>query len=376
MAKWRILIVDDEEDIRSIVRAALSAKYEVVEAVDGLDALEKLELAQPDFVILDVMMPMMNGFEACAAIRRHPAFKDISVLFLSALNTKEDMMKGYASGANLYLTKPFDPARLVRNVDLFFEQNTPPPRPGRYTLEELKEIERKGAEAIANARATRRPVVGGAPAAPTAAAPAPPKPEAAAPPRPAAPTPTPAPPPKTSAATPLSGTPRVLIADDDEDFLQVVRTALIPDFEVITAINGIEAIERITTCQPDLVALDAMVPKMSGFQLCQSLRRNSRYARTPIMFISGKTTPKDREYAMRIGANDFLPKPFEIDELKRRLLALTQLPTFKVYPKALSYQAIEALDNRRRNELEERKDRLARKEESELEKFLREHGQQ
>jgi DNA-binding response OmpR family regulator len=366
MAKWRILIVDDEEDIRSIVRAALSSKYEIVEAVDGLDALEKLELAQPDFVILDVMMPMMNGFEACAAIRRHPAFKDISVLFLSALNTKEDMMKGYSAGANLYLTKPFDPQRLVRNVDLFFEQNTPPPRPGRCTLEELKEIEKKGAEAIAKTRAERRPVVGTQAATPNAA---PPTPAPAAPPKPPAPAQAPAPTP----AAPLTGTPRVLIADDDEDLLTVIRTTLMPEFEVITALNGIEAIERITTCQPDIVALDAMMPKMSGFQLCQSLRRNSRYARTPIMFISGKTTPKDREYAMRIGANDFLPKPFEMDELKRRLVALTQLPTFKVYPKALSYAAIEALENRRRNELEERKDRLARKEESELEKFLREH---
>src|SRR5438046_8418180 len=106
--KWRILIVDDEDDIRTIVRASLASKYEIIEARDGLDALEKIELGEPDFVVLDVMMPLMDGFQTCEAIRRHPRYKHLSVLFLSALNSKEDMKKGYGAGANLYLTKPFD----------------------------------------------------------------------------------------------------------------------------------------------------------------------------------------------------------------------------------------------------------------------------
>ena len=107
MMKRRILVVDDEQDIRSIIRSALAARYEVVEAQDGLDALAKLELVEPDFIILDVMMPLMDGVETCRAIRRHPRYQSISVLFLSAMNTKDDLKKGYGAGANLYLTKPF-----------------------------------------------------------------------------------------------------------------------------------------------------------------------------------------------------------------------------------------------------------------------------
>lgn len=127
--KWRILLVDDEPDVRLIVRTTLQDKYEIVEAHDGLDALEKVERYEPDFIIMDVMMPLMDGFEACLAIRRTPAFKDIPVMFLSALGKKDDIKKGYSSGANLYLTKPFDPPRLLKNVDVFFE--TTPPHNGR-----------------------------------------------------------------------------------------------------------------------------------------------------------------------------------------------------------------------------------------------------
>ncbi|MBX7246276.1 MAG: response regulator [Candidatus Sumerlaeaceae bacterium] len=374
MSKKRILIVDDEPDIRAIVKAALSVKYEVVEAVDGLDALEKLELAEPDFVVLDIMMPMMDGFQTCAAIRKHPDFKDISVLFLSALTSKEDMKHGYEVGASLYLTKPFDPQRLLRNVDLFFETNTPPLRPNRYTIEEIKEFEKQGAQALAAARAAKRG--GGSAPQPAQQKPAPPA-------RPTAPA---APPPAAQASEPLPekgpgswipdnvGMTRVLVVDDDADLLQIVKMCIEQDFEVLTAMDGIEAIEKITSYQPDLIVLDAMMPKMSGFQLCQSLRRNARYAKTPMMFVSGKTTPRDRDYALRIGANDFLPKPFEPSELRAKLQGLMQLPTFRIYPKTLTYAQLQAWENRRRNDLENKQTRLLRKEETELEKFLRQHS--
>jgi len=347
MPKWRILIVDDEDDIRSIVRAALSAKYEVVEARDGLEALEKLDLAEPDFVILDVMMPLMDGFQTCEAIRRHPRFKELSVLFLSALNSREDMMKGYGAGANLYLTKPFDPSRLVRNVDVFFETNAMTYRRKKFTLEELRALENQGADALANAKVS-------------------PGPAAELP----GPNATPAPP----APAPAGGAkPRVLIVDDEDEMRILIRAVLSSRFETFTAADGVQAIERITTYQPDIILLDAMMPKMSGYQLCQSLRRNARFQKTPILFVSAKASARDRDYAMRIGADDFLAKPFENADLEQRVVQMTQKPGFKVYPKTLSATQIEELENRRRSHLQETQDRLTRKEENDLEKFLKEH---
>jgi DNA-binding response OmpR family regulator len=396
MSKRRILIVDDEADIRAIVRATLSAKYEVVEAQDGLDAAEKLDLVEPDFVVLDVMMPLMDGFETCQVIRNHPRFCNTSVLFLSALNTKEDMVKGYGAGANLYLTKPFDPSRLLRNVDVFFEEKSPPVTHKRFTLEEIREIERQGPSAISAAKASGK--------VPSAA----PPPAAPAPPPVAEPSPPPARPEADSSvadqtekpwyadkkitstaetseelsatATPPAVEPsapartRILVVDDDEEIVTVVCAALDPDYEVITANNGIEAIEKITTYQPDIVVLDALLPKMSGYQLCQSLRHNARYSKTPILFISGKTTPRDRDYALRVGGTDFLPKPFEASELKKRIIKLTHHESFILHPKTLNADQIFLNERRKKKELENRQDRLHMKQETELEKFLRENA--
>lgn len=168
--------------------------------------------------------------------------------------------------------------------------------------------------------------------------------------------------------------PRVLIVDDDIQLLLVCRGALDQEFEVVQATNGIEAIEKITTYQPDIIVLDAMLPKMSGYQLCQSLRRNPRFAKTPILFASGKTSPRDREYAKRIGASDFLAKPFEMAELRKRIHDLMQSEGFIMHPKTLTFDMLYEMENKRRIALEEHEDRLHRKEESELEKFLRENS--
>lgn len=409
MPNWRILIVDDEEDIRKIVRASLATKYEVVEAQDGLDALEKLELAEPDFVVLDVMMPLMNGFETCAAIRRHARFKGTPVLFLSALNTKDDMKKGYGVGANLYLTKPFDPARLLRNVDVFFEENPPVFTRKRYTLDDLKELATKGTHALAEAHAESDvklvaisdedlqeiPLATPEIAPPPPLEVPPPEPEE---PAPQAPTErawyedrkitraseTKAPPPSkvpgASEPTPLyhrhqagPPKPRLLFVDDDQSILLMARTYLQDDYEFATALDGIEAIEKITALQPDIIVLDAMMPKMSGYQLCQSLRRNARFAKTPILFVSTKSTQREHDYALRIGGTDFLAKPFDSHQLIECLHKIQKSPDFRIQPKAIDLMQLAEVENSRKKQLEEHQDRLHRKEESELEKFLREH---
>lgn len=360
MPKRRILIVDDESDIRAIVRATLSSKYEVVEAHDGLDAAQKLDLVEPDFVILDVMMPLMDGYDTCQVIRKHPRFKDIPVLFLSALGSKENIVKGYGAGANLYLTKPFEPARLLKVVDMFFEEKNPPYQRKKFTIEELEKLEHLEPDAIAEAHASGElPAV----AKETLSKPAPQVEKQA---------PSPAPPPRTAA---VPQKPRVIIVDDEEDVVSIGLMALRDEFEVAGALDGMEAIEKITIYEPDIIVLDVMLPKMSGYQLCQSLRRNKRFAQTPIVVVSAKASPRDQDYALRIGANAFLAKPFDPEVLRATLRTIVKQPWFRIYPKHLTAQQMEAEENRRRKELEEHVDKVTRKQETELEKFLREHGQ-
>ncbi len=327
MAKWRILIVDDEEDVRMIVRTTISSKYEVVEAKDGLDALEKVERYQPDFVVMDVMMPLMNGFEACQAIRKNPNYREIPVLFLSALGSKEDMKKGYASGANLYLTKPFDPPRLLKNIDVFFERTPPEKKSKRYTIEEIETFEREG----------RVPVTPGGREYDLGKADTQrdfPEPEPATPrkaPAPSAPAPPPVDP---------SVLPRVMAVDDDREMCRLIRMTCKDVYEVVFAHDGMEAIELLIRYQPDLLILDIMLPKMNGFQLCQSLRSNRAFKHMPILMCSAKGAEKDINLAKRIGANDYLVKPFGATELLRKLEEMRQLPGFRVRPKTYSMAQI------------------------------------
>ena len=104
MDKRQILVVDDEDEIREVIRILLESEgFEIREARDGDEALQMVS-PQTDLIILDVMMPGINGIEACREIRRQ---QNIPVLFLSALGEEEDLLAGYAVGADDYIVKPF-----------------------------------------------------------------------------------------------------------------------------------------------------------------------------------------------------------------------------------------------------------------------------
>jgi len=107
---YRVLIVDDDEDARILLTRALSKssrRFEISTAADGLQALERLVSARPHLVITDIMMPRMNGFDLCAAVRGDPATAAIPLIMLTALEDDADRRRGFAVGANEYLTKPF-----------------------------------------------------------------------------------------------------------------------------------------------------------------------------------------------------------------------------------------------------------------------------
>ena len=115
----RILIVDDEPDIRQLVSDVLESgtgEYEINHAVDGEDALKKVATKKPDLVILDIMMPRMDGLETCRRLRASEATKSIPVILLTVKAGMESRDEGFGCGADLYMTKPFDPEELRRMV--------------------------------------------------------------------------------------------------------------------------------------------------------------------------------------------------------------------------------------------------------------------
>jgi len=118
----KILAVDDEKHIVRLVQVNLErAGYAVVTASDGKEALEKVQAENPDLVVLDVMMPYMDGFEVLQNLRRNPATRDIPVIMLTAKAQDADVFKGWQSGVDCYLTKPFNPMELLSFVKRIFD---------------------------------------------------------------------------------------------------------------------------------------------------------------------------------------------------------------------------------------------------------------
>ena len=118
----KILACDDEKHIVRLVQVNLErAGYEVITAGDGKEALQKVEEETPDLVVLDVMMPYMDGFEVLQSMRRNPATRDIPVIMLTAKAQDADVFKGWQSGVDCYLTKPFNPMELIAFVKRIFK---------------------------------------------------------------------------------------------------------------------------------------------------------------------------------------------------------------------------------------------------------------
>lgn len=114
----KILIVEDEESLLKLESILLTTKGYLVQGVTtGLAALEAIEEEVPDLVLLDVMLPKMDGFEVCSRIKQNPDTQDIPVVLLTAKKTPEDIARGQAVGADHYITKPFKSAMVMDIIE-------------------------------------------------------------------------------------------------------------------------------------------------------------------------------------------------------------------------------------------------------------------
>ncbi|MGZ3496980.1 MAG: GGDEF domain-containing response regulator [Vulcanimicrobiaceae bacterium] len=116
-AAHRILVVDDDRNLRKIITTNLElAGYRVIEAANGEEALSIIDRAQPDLVLLDIMMPVMDGYETVRRIRKHPVSSHVPIIMLTAKSEVEDKITGFDAGADDYMTKPFGPQELLARV--------------------------------------------------------------------------------------------------------------------------------------------------------------------------------------------------------------------------------------------------------------------
>lgn len=113
----KILIVDDEAHIRGLIEQTLEdledEGVELLTASNGEEALDTIQEEKPNLVFLDVMMPKLSGFDVCNSVKNHLGLKDIYIILLTAKGQEYDKQKGYEVGADLYMTKPFDPDEIL-----------------------------------------------------------------------------------------------------------------------------------------------------------------------------------------------------------------------------------------------------------------------
>jgi signal transduction histidine kinase len=146
-----VLIVDDDPTAREALVAILEGEgYELQQAKDGIQALKVLKQLQPDLILLDVMMPAMDGFEVCRRIRATPSLAEVPIILLTALDDRDSLLRGIESGADDFLSKPPDRRELVARVRTITRLN-------RYrTLMEQRENIRRMAERVVAAQEEER----------------------------------------------------------------------------------------------------------------------------------------------------------------------------------------------------------------------------
>lgn len=118
MSKKRILIVEDEAELVEMITMRLAASgYEVISASDGQEGLEKAKKEKPDLLILDLMLPKMDGYKVCGLLKKDTKYAQIPVIIFTARAQEEDKKLAEEMGADAYITKPFEPQLLLAKIE-------------------------------------------------------------------------------------------------------------------------------------------------------------------------------------------------------------------------------------------------------------------
>ncbi len=294
-AEKTILVVEDSKTARKVVSMVLGRKgYKIIEATSGTEALLAIEGIAPDLVLLDVMLPDMTGYEVLSAIRKNSELSEVPVVMLTSKCGSADRLKGMVTGSNEYLTKPFDPAKLLVVLDKYLDpkdevvQNSQPEYGEKTESPSVAKI-----EPAAKAQVVKPAVVDPIKVKPAATVE---KPVIVAP--------------KKSAEK------SVLIVEDSPTSRKVISMVLSrKGYLVSEAASGGEAFEKVTDEIPRLILLDAMLPDMTGYDILAKLKQDSRLKEIPVVMLTAKDSPVDREKGMRAGSVAYLTKPFNPDKL-------------------------------------------------------------
>ncbi len=264
----RVLVVDDILSNVKLLEAKLTAEYfEVVTAFNGMEALGKIEECDPDIVLLDVMMPGMDGFEVCRRIKHNPKTAHVPVVMVTALDQSADRVAGLEAGADDFLTKPVDDSALFARVRSLVRL--------KMMTDELRMRETTGQN------------MGLVDPASTLAETAPPG--------------------------------RILIIEDRPESVAWFSAALQPANEIFAVDSFEEALVRVRGGDFDLIVVSLGLRGFDGLRLCSQLRSLPEGRNVPILVLVSDGDRRKLTQALEMGVNDYLTRPVDKNELIARV---------------------------------------------------------
>ncbi len=266
----RVLVVDDILPNVKLLEAKLASEYyEVLTATSGAEALEKVRTESPDIVLLDVMMPEMDGFEVCEQIKSDEAYAHIPVVMVTALTDAADRVRGLEAGADDFLSKPLNDTALMARVRSLVRL--------KMTVDEWR---------IRENTASQLGVVdkGG-----------------------------------TVMAEPVERA-RVLVVEDQSYDADKFVENLKVDNDIIEVVeSGIEAMTKITEVDYDLMVISLNLKNEDGLRLCSHLRSSDRARSIPILMVAADEDMSRIAHGLEIGAHDYILRPVDGNELLARV---------------------------------------------------------
>ncbi|MDJ0720744.1 MAG: response regulator [Desulfobacterales bacterium] len=269
----RILVVDDDPMNVKLVEGILKKDgYESIKAFGGEEALAKVRSERPDLILLDVMMPGMDGYEVTRRLKADSATAAIPIIMITALNGTEDKVCGLECGADEFLTKPVNAAELLARTKSMLRLKQYQDQLMLRTRSETAFGEGHGPLAAAPDRPRRQHVL--------------------------------------------------LVEDNDKDLRLLSGQIEDHGYDVSVAHDGEEALQRILAGGVDLVLLDIFLPGMDGFEVCQRLKESAETRDIQVALITCLKDLEGKIKGMKLGADDYLVKPVDGRELSVRVKAL------------------------------------------------------
>jgi len=319
--KNKIFIVEDESFNINVLIDLLRPKYDIAMAKNGATALTRIKEVKPDLILLDVMLPEMDGYEICEKLKADELTKHIPVIFMTVKNATEDIVRAFRIGAADYVVKPINYMELlsrvkthlqlinyirelkksneeikrlsgllpicprckkVRNdkgywekVDLYLTVNNHLEFSHGLCPDCLKKL--YPTLSVNNKYAMKK------------------KEEE------------------------TNEKENILIVEDELFNISILVDILKPHYKITVAKNGQKALELIDKIYPDLILLDIMMPGIDGFEVCEELKKHSNSKDVPIVFMTVKRETNDMIKAFQIGAVDYIIKPINYEELLARV---------------------------------------------------------